>query len=50
MEQNGQGTNEIENDDNSAYEEEKGNAVAHKDNALQKLNALLLKKHRVLQM
>lgn len=43
MEQNGQGTNEIENDDNSAYEEEKGNAVAHKDNALQKLNALLLK-------
>lgn len=36
-------TNELENVETSTYEEEKGNAIAHKDNALQKINALLLK-------
>lgn len=43
MGQDEQVTNEIENFEKSVHEEEKGNAIAHKDNALQKVNALLLK-------
>lgn len=36
-------TSKLENVKNPAYEDEKSNTIAHKDNALQKLNTLLLK-------